>query len=60
MARLRRRAELLVWLNPRAAHTEFEPRTGSMAAALPHCDLFLPAHSLAGLRDLLVALAGSP
>jgi uncharacterized protein len=28
-----------------------------MAAALPYCDLFLPAHSLTGLRDLLVALA---
>jgi len=28
-----------------------------MAAALPHCDLFLPAHSLAGLRELFLALA---
>jgi uncharacterized protein len=57
MARLRRRAELLVWLNPRAAHSEFQPLAGSMAAALPHCDLFLPAHSLSGLQQLFVALA---
>jgi uncharacterized protein with von Willebrand factor type A (vWA) domain len=57
MARLRRRAELLVWLNPRAAHSEFQPLAGSMAAALPYCDLFLPAHSLTGLREFLLALA---
>lgn len=57
MARLRRRAKLLVWLNPRAAHHEFQPLAGSMAAALPHCDLFLPANSLNGLRELLLALA---
>jgi uncharacterized protein len=57
MARLRRRAALLVWLNPRAAQSEFQPLAGSMAAALPYCDLFLPAHSLTGLRELLHALA---
>jgi uncharacterized protein len=57
MARVRRRAEVLVWLNPRAAQREFQPLAGSMAAALPSCDLFLPAHSLAGLRELLLALA---
>jgi uncharacterized protein with von Willebrand factor type A (vWA) domain len=52
-----RRAKLLVWLNPRAAHSEYQPLAGSMAAALPHCDLFLPANSLTGLRELLLALA---
>lgn len=56
MERLRRRAEVVVWLNPRAAQQEFQPLAGSMAAALPYCDLFLPAHSLAGLRQLLLAL----
>jgi len=59
MARLRRRAALLVWLNPRAAQSEFHPLAGSMAAALPHCDLFLPAHSLTGLHQLLLALTGT-
>lgn len=56
LARLRRRAALLIWLNPRAAQHEFRPLAGSMAVALPYCDLFLPAHSLAGLRELFVAL----
>jgi uncharacterized protein with von Willebrand factor type A (vWA) domain len=57
MARLRRRAATVVWLNPRAAQGEFQPSAGSMAAALPYCDLFLPANSLTGLRELLHALA---
>ncbi|OBI22016.1 VWA containing CoxE family protein [Mycobacterium sp. E2327] len=57
MARLRRRAAMLVWLNPRAAQGDFQPLAGSMAAALPYCDLFLPAHSLTGLREFLLALA---
>lgn len=60
LARVRRRAELLIWLNPRAAQAEFRPLTGSMAVALPYCDLFLPAHSRTGLRQLLLALARTP
>jgi len=59
LERVRRRAELVVWLNPRAARTDFEPLAGSMAAALPYCDLFLPAHSLTGLHRLLLALASN-
>ena len=59
LARVRRRAQMVVWLNPRAAQAGFEPLAGSMAAALPHCDLFLPAHSLTGLRELFVVLAAS-
>ena len=58
LARVRRRAKMVVWLNPRAAHPDFRPLAGSMAAALPYCDLFLPAHSLTGLRELFVALGG--
>jgi uncharacterized protein with von Willebrand factor type A (vWA) domain len=58
LARLRRRARLLVWLNPRAANSDFQPLTGSMAAALPYCDVFLPANSLTGLRQLFAVLGG--
>jgi uncharacterized protein with von Willebrand factor type A (vWA) domain len=58
LIRVRRRAERVVWLNPRAAQSGFQPLAGSMAAALPHCDLFLPAHSLTGLRELFDALSG--
>lgn len=57
LARLKRRAAQLVWLNPRAAAPDFAPLAGSMAVALPYCDVFLPAHSLSGLRDLFDALA---
>jgi uncharacterized protein len=57
LARLRRRAKTLVWLNPRAAHPDFRPLAGSMAAALPYCDHFLSAHSLTGLRKLFAVLA---
>ena len=46
MAKAQRRARAVVWLNPRAAATGFEPLVGSMAAALPYCDAFLPAHTL--------------
>ena len=59
LVRIRRRAQMVVWLNPRAAHPEFRPLAGSMSAALPYCDLFLPAHSLTGLRELFLALAAS-
>jgi uncharacterized protein with von Willebrand factor type A (vWA) domain len=57
LARLNRRAAHLVWLNPRAAAPGFQPLAGSMAAALPYCDVFLPAHSLSGLQELFAALA---
>lgn len=57
LARVRRRAQTLVWLNPRAAHPDFRPLAGSMAAAMPYCDHFLPAHSLTGLKELFAVLA---
>lgn len=53
MRRASLRAHSVVWLNPRAAATGFEPLVGSMAAALPYCDAFLPAHTL---RAVLAAL----
>ncbi|MFF5180632.1 VWA domain-containing protein [Micromonospora sp. NPDC000316] len=52
MARLRRRAYRIVWLNPRAGAPGFAPRTAGMAAALPYCDRLLPAGTF---QDLLVA-----
>ena len=52
MARLRRRAHRVVWVNPRAAAPGFQPLVGTMAAALPYVDVLLPAddvRSLAGV-----------
>ncbi|MET8153644.1 VWA domain-containing protein [Actinoplanes sp. NPDC049668] len=49
LARLRRRAYRIIWMNPRAGAPGFAPRVGSMAAALPFCDRLLPAGTF---RDL--------
>ena len=60
LARLRRRAHRVVWLNPRAAAPGFQPLVGSMAAALPYCDAFLPAHTTGALVDVVAALSDGP
>ncbi|MFG1960288.1 VWA domain-containing protein [Nonomuraea sp. NPDC049028] len=57
MARLRRRAHRVIWMNPRAAARGFEPRVAGMAAALPYCDLLLPADTFGSLRTVLTELA---
>ena len=59
MARARRRARRIVWLNPRAGAAGYQPLVGSMAAALPFCDAFLPADTLRGLDDVFDAIAGT-
>ncbi|MFC9514647.1 VWA domain-containing protein [Nocardiaceae bacterium NPDC056970] len=58
VARVGRRAHRLVWLNPRAAQPGFEPVAGSMAAALPYCDEFLPAHTVRALAEMLEIVGG--
>lgn len=57
LARLRRRAFRLCWLNPRAAVPGFAPRVATMAAALPYCDRFLPAGTFAALADAIGIIA---
>ncbi|CAM3031622.1 VWA domain-containing protein [Prescottella defluvii] len=57
VARIHRRAHRVVWLNPRAGAAGFEPTAGSMAAALPHCDDFLSAHTVAALGEMLTTVA---
>jgi uncharacterized protein len=52
MARLRRCAHRLIWLNPLKASPEYEPLTRGMQAALPHVDHFLAGNSLASLAEL--------
>lgn len=56
MARLRRSAHRLVWLNPLAAHADYEPLTRGMRAAVPHTDRLLAGNSLASLEELAVIL----
>jgi uncharacterized protein with von Willebrand factor type A (vWA) domain len=52
MARLRKRCKRIVWLNPMIGWDGYEPVTGGMQAALPHVDLFAPAHNLDSLAAL--------
>jgi len=52
MARLRRSAHRVVWLNPLKASPDYEPLARGMAAALPHTDHFLAGNSLASLAEL--------
>lgn len=57
MARLRRRAHRVIWMNPRAGAPDFEPRVAAMAAALPYCDELLPADTFASLAGVVAAIA---
>jgi len=57
MARLRRLAHRIVWVNPRKAAPGFAPLVGGMAAALPFCDAFVSGHSLAALEQVVAAIA---
>jgi len=57
MARLRRSAHRVIWLNPLKAAPGYEPLARGMAAALPYTDHFLPGHSLRSLAELAALLA---
>jgi uncharacterized protein with von Willebrand factor type A (vWA) domain len=56
MARLRRAAYRLVWLNPLAAHPDYQPLARGMQAAVPHMDRLLAGNSLASLEELATIL----
>jgi uncharacterized protein len=56
MARLRRSARRLVWLNPLAAHPGYEPLTRGMRAAIPHADELLAGNNLDSLEHLAETL----
>jgi hypothetical protein len=58
MARLRRAAYAIVWVNPLKGSPEYQPLAGGMRAALPSVDRFLSGHNLASLEELADTLAG--
>jgi uncharacterized protein len=58
MARLRRSAHRVIWLNPLKAAPGYEPLARGMAAALPHADHFLAGNSLRSLAQLADLLEG--
>jgi uncharacterized protein with von Willebrand factor type A (vWA) domain len=59
MARLRRRAYRVIWMNPRAGAPGFEPRVAAMAAALPYCDALLAADTFRSLGGVLAELSST-
>jgi uncharacterized protein with von Willebrand factor type A (vWA) domain len=59
MARLRRLAYRVVWVNPRVGARGFEARAGGLVAALPHCDALVSGHSLEALGDVVDAIGAA-
>jgi uncharacterized protein with von Willebrand factor type A (vWA) domain len=57
MRRLRQRCRRIIWLNPLIGWKGFRPESRGMQAALPHIDLFAPAHNLESLAALEPYLA---
>ncbi|HET8599699.1 MAG TPA: VWA domain-containing protein [Segeticoccus sp.] len=55
--RLSRLAHRLVWVNPHAGKSGYQPVQGGMVAALPFVDDFLAGHSLATYAHLLEVVA---
>ena len=43
---------LSIWLNPLLGLKDYQPLTRGIAAALPHLDVFAPAHNLQSLLAL--------
>ena len=59
MARLRRLAYRIIWVNPRKAAPHYQPLVGGMAAALPYCDAFVSGHSYKALAEVAAAIRGN-
>jgi uncharacterized protein len=57
MARLRRLAHEVVWVNPLKGSPRYEPLARGMAAALPSVGVFLPGHNLQSLEELSEVLS---
>ncbi|MEM9813364.1 MAG: VWA domain-containing protein [Pseudomonadota bacterium] len=52
LARIRRKARRVVWLNPLKGWRDYAPVAAAMSAALPHLDAHLPANTLEALAAL--------
>jgi uncharacterized protein with von Willebrand factor type A (vWA) domain len=59
MARLRRLARRIVWVNPQKKHPAYEPLARGMAAALPYIDAFIEGHNLRSLDAIADAIEGT-
>src|SRR5919197_3227870 len=52
MEELAERACRVIWLNPLLGSQDYRPLARGMSTALPHVDVFAPAHNLASLQEL--------
>jgi uncharacterized protein with von Willebrand factor type A (vWA) domain len=52
LCKTRSRVQKLLWLNPLLGLKDYQPITRGMSAALPHVDVFAPAHNLESLLAL--------
>jgi uncharacterized protein len=53
LAVIHKRAGRVIWLNPLLGSPTYQPLTRGIQAALPHVDIFAPAHNLASLEALV-------
>jgi uncharacterized protein with von Willebrand factor type A (vWA) domain len=59
VARLRRLAHTVIWVNPHKGHAGFAPVTGGMIAALPHVSELVAGHSFEALERLAELIAAA-
>ena len=59
LAAIKRRVRKVIWLNPLLGMADYQPITRGMSAALPHIDVFAPAHNLESLLSLETHLSRS-
>ncbi|MBM9459429.1 VWA domain-containing protein [Nocardioides sp. zg-536] len=57
VARLRRLAHRVVWVNPHRGKMGYAPLQGGIVAVLPHLDSFVAGHSLATFAELVEVIA---
>lgn len=57
MARLRRVAHRVVWVNPHRGKVGYEPVQQGVLAVLPFCDDFVAGHSMAAFEELTKVVA---
>jgi len=57
MERLSLVAFRIVWVNPRTKNATYQPLAAGMAAAWPHCDAVVSAHTVHALDQLAAAIA---
>ena len=53
---IQKKSGKVIWLNPLAGSTNYQPSTKGMEAAMPFIDIFAPAHNVESLRAVARAI----